>query len=299
MDKLEYADIYRFLVSLGVILIALGLLVPWLFLRESFDLGMTRAEIAQLTPAAQTVIAYRQSMILWIITHLYLLFLVPAVPGLALVIRGLQLWSAKKQIIEDQGGELRNVKTRLEIEKIRRELEPLTETQRYEKGVAKELMEPEQKQDVLEYFRVESLFLDKLKECFPPDSLLLQQRVQQVSLDAVIVFREETLPDVIVDIRTAATEMSDSVLEAMFIHFSQEVTLYKKAIGRPAIVIPVFILSDAGKEAVFTEHSGRVLEKQEGQGALIRPYYIREAELNRMECKDLVREIQGRAGATR
>ena len=37
MTKLEYSDLYKFLASLGFVLIGLSLLVPWLFLRESFD----------------------------------------------------------------------------------------------------------------------------------------------------------------------------------------------------------------------------------------------------------------------
>lgn len=36
--KFEFGDLYRFVVSLGVVLVSISILVPWLFLKEPFDL---------------------------------------------------------------------------------------------------------------------------------------------------------------------------------------------------------------------------------------------------------------------
>ena len=50
MTKLDYQDYYRFVVSLGLFLTAAAVIVPWLFLREPFDLHITAKELAELTP---------------------------------------------------------------------------------------------------------------------------------------------------------------------------------------------------------------------------------------------------------
>ena len=63
MTKFEYSDFYKFIASAGIALIILSAFVPWLFLREPFDLFQTESGISQLTPLAQEVIATRQATI--------------------------------------------------------------------------------------------------------------------------------------------------------------------------------------------------------------------------------------------
>ena len=47
MSKFEYSDFYKFIASVGITLIALSVFVPWLFLKEPFDLLQRQDEIRQ------------------------------------------------------------------------------------------------------------------------------------------------------------------------------------------------------------------------------------------------------------
>jgi hypothetical protein len=38
MDKFEFSDLYKFLVSAGIVLVGLAILLPWFYLKEPFDL---------------------------------------------------------------------------------------------------------------------------------------------------------------------------------------------------------------------------------------------------------------------
>ena len=63
MEKLNYNDFNKFLVSLGVILIGLALLIPWLFLKESYNIP-TKIEIDSLTDISKNIIEVKQGYLL-------------------------------------------------------------------------------------------------------------------------------------------------------------------------------------------------------------------------------------------
>ena len=57
--RFEFGDLYKFVVSLGVILVTLAVLGPWLFLREPFDLQVTQTELQGFTKRARQTILKR------------------------------------------------------------------------------------------------------------------------------------------------------------------------------------------------------------------------------------------------
>jgi hypothetical protein len=95
MNKPEYSDLYKFIVSLGLILIAFAILLPWLFLRESFDSLVSASDIANLTPTAQTLITHRQNVALWIVQNIVWISAIPAILGFVSLVGGLFLWQRK------------------------------------------------------------------------------------------------------------------------------------------------------------------------------------------------------------
>jgi hypothetical protein len=65
--KFEFGDLYKFVVSLGVVLISLSVLAPWLFLKEPFDLFKTDAELKAVTEVARAAILSRQESVAFIL----------------------------------------------------------------------------------------------------------------------------------------------------------------------------------------------------------------------------------------
>ncbi|MBD1392488.1 hypothetical protein [Mucilaginibacter glaciei] len=100
MDKFEFSDLYKFLVSAGIILIGIATLMPWFYLKEPFDLLIEKNKILLLTPEAQFVVANRQafigrlsSIIPW--TSAILFF-----AGVLSIIFGLKKWFNKQAEID-------------------------------------------------------------------------------------------------------------------------------------------------------------------------------------------------------
>ena len=63
MASVEYSDYHKFIVSLGVVLLAFSVLGPWLFLREPFDLMVEAQKLRSLTPEAQYLVTTRQHIV--------------------------------------------------------------------------------------------------------------------------------------------------------------------------------------------------------------------------------------------
>jgi hypothetical protein len=91
MTKLEFGDFYKFLVSLGSVLVALSLLLPWLFLRESFNALVSVSDISELTSSGQELVSHQQSSALWFVRNASWISGGFAIVGVALLTLGLVL----------------------------------------------------------------------------------------------------------------------------------------------------------------------------------------------------------------
>jgi len=100
--KFEFGDLYKFIVSLGVVLITLSVTTPWLFLREPFDLFKTHAEIQALTPIAQDIIEKRQSLISFIFTFIPWFSSIASLVGTVFIYIGLKKWQVNQEHLDKQ-----------------------------------------------------------------------------------------------------------------------------------------------------------------------------------------------------
>lgn len=66
--KFEYADLYRFLVSAGIVLLALSFLAPWLLLREPLDVLYSASDQELLTDKSRELLLRKQDTLLQVLT---------------------------------------------------------------------------------------------------------------------------------------------------------------------------------------------------------------------------------------
>lgn len=100
--KFEFGDLYKFFVSLGAVIIAIAILVPWLFLREPFDLLKPESEIKAATAIAQSVILERQKRVSEVIAILPWFSGAGFVLGLGLIWYGICRWGANQKLLDEQ-----------------------------------------------------------------------------------------------------------------------------------------------------------------------------------------------------
>jgi hypothetical protein len=303
MTKLEYRDFYRFLVSLGTVLIALALIVPWLFLQESFDASLKVSDILELTPTAQMLIGYRQNTALWFIRNIWWISLLLAVGGLGFLISGIVLWAPKQRLL-DRREESEAGKIDLELAKLRLELETMTPAEIAEKGIKKaeeeiqieERREPPIEPRVQKYFHIEKVVLDKLAACFGERKVLTQQKIRQMSYDAVLLFDDPQSADVIIEIKLLPHPLSPQRFDLMIDQIAFQATTYAEATNRKVSAMPLFVLLQGDlSRHVIERFESRIRDWAKAHGLSIHPMFVAEQDLWDLECDALKARILARA----
>lgn len=100
--KFEFGDLYRFIVSLGVVLIGLALIGPWLFFKEPFDLLRTQAELNALTAVGKAAIADRQEVAAFFVRWMPWFSLLAFAVGLVMIWLGLRSWYKNQVLLDEQ-----------------------------------------------------------------------------------------------------------------------------------------------------------------------------------------------------
>jgi hypothetical protein len=100
MEKFDYSDLYKFLVSVGITLIALSILLPWLYLKEPFDLNVKQEELKLLTAQGQAIIKNRQQLVATYYTFIPKVAIGLAIAGLISIVYGIAKWFPKQKNLD-------------------------------------------------------------------------------------------------------------------------------------------------------------------------------------------------------
>lgn len=116
--KFEFGDLYKFIVSLGVVLITLSILAPWMFLREPFDLFRPEAEVNALSDVARAAVIKRQYAVSFIVGFIPWFSFIGSSLGMIFISSGLKSWRKNQLHLDEQ--------TRLDVEIKKRSLRDAT-----------------------------------------------------------------------------------------------------------------------------------------------------------------------------
>lgn len=97
MQKIEYGDLYKFLVSVGVILIGFAVLIPYFYLKEDFGLCVPQSDMARFEPEVRQIIRTKQQLLLRVQNYVPYLSLAMFATGLLSVAAGLYKWSRRQR----------------------------------------------------------------------------------------------------------------------------------------------------------------------------------------------------------
>lgn len=168
MDKFEFSDLHKFLVSAGVALIAISVLIPWFYLKEPFDLLIEKDKLKLLTIEAQNILKNRQSLIGYTYTVMPWTSFSLFITGLITTIWGVSKWSTKQANLDERD--------RLTTQKLVKEIANMTPSeieqkneQEYQEAVdvvpitTTTTSTPVKEIFIASYLDIEKHFIDKLK----------------------------------------------------------------------------------------------------------------------------------------
>jgi hypothetical protein len=278
--KFEYGDFYKFVASLGIGLIGLSILAPWLFLREPFDLLLTQSDLTSLTPLAQSIIAQRQALVQNLINAIPWFSLITFPLGFIVLGAGGFMWFNRSQRITD------------ELNK--RQLSPLTSAevkeQKTEEAKAELLEDTENISDLVRStLGAEEKLVVALRRCFgETHEVLANRRLGSVIFDVVLLARSNAHKDYIVEIKTVRRGFKYGWVRDNIIKMVYANLLYQKDMNRESVPILFIVGSEKVLSAVdMQDYAGRIHQEVTSLNSKATIAFAYEDRLDSLTCEHL------------
>lgn len=102
MNKIDFTDIYKFLVSVGLAIIIFAIISPYLLFSNNFTFTLTQQEISEISSIGQEFLKYQQSYLFWIAGYYPYLAAVLFLVGSLLTSGGIWGWYKRQQMRNDR-----------------------------------------------------------------------------------------------------------------------------------------------------------------------------------------------------
>lgn len=99
-DKVEFSDLYKFKTSIGLIIIVLGVILPWFFLRQDSELIISYEDYYNLIPESKALFDKKLNLSSNIIELIPYFSLALIILGILLTILGYSKWYSKQKIAD-------------------------------------------------------------------------------------------------------------------------------------------------------------------------------------------------------
>jgi hypothetical protein len=276
--KFEFGDLYKFTVSLGVVLITLSIMAPWLFLKEPFDLFRPEAQINALSEVAKAAVVKRQNTVSFIVEFIPWFSSVGSLVGFIFICLGLKNWHRNQIHIDEQ--------TRLDVEIKKQSLRDATKDEIEEKETTEyedmKVAEESNSEAYLvntfrgQYSKIEELvytkFLDVYKNKYEVSH---NKMIADVELDILLKGKHMLTKDFIVEVKYIRKGFNFGWLREAYLKNIYAKSVYSQMTNSlPNTLLLIVIGSDAYDEEKYS----RLLQR------------LRDEAVGRKE-KDLVRVI--------
>lgn len=304
IEKAQYSDFNRFLVSIGIILIGIGILFPYLYMKEDFGLLIENDEILKLTPVAQDIVRGKQIQIQNLISYIPFVAGGSILLGIIISTIGLYKWKSRQKIEDNRlKSDLNKTlaeteKTKIEKLKISKDIEEMSKSEvenlrisEIEKNQPK-LSEIEKDLSLTNYVLIESLIADKFRyEYSYKYNVFSNYRINKQEFDLILEYINSDTnsmiigKDVIVEIKYVRT-ITKKIVKDTFLQVGAMLKAYPKAITNPVIF---FVYRDNKKEiskenllsSIIEEWSVKTINKWS-------VHFIDVADLPALKLKDIL-----------
>lgn len=251
--KFEFGDLYKFIVSLGVVIISISVLVPWLFLKESFDLYKSEADLKSVTSVAHAAILGRQETVAFIVKFIPWFSAIGCICGSIFIFVGLKKWHANQLLLDEQ--------TKVEVELKKQSLRDATKDE-IALSAARDMHAIASEENhttnftlsafEARYAQIESLVAKRLRHVYSKTyEVESNKMVAGVEVDVLLRGRNWLTKDYIIEIKSIRRGFNYGWLRESFLKNIYAKNIYAQATNR----IPNTLL------LIVTDFKGDVSEK--------------------------------------
>jgi len=308
MQKIDFGDVNKFLVSIGLFLISLSIAFPYFYLKEDFGLSIESITFEKYTPEIQNFIKTKQNYAISIQKIIPWLSFAFFSIGIISSIVGLYRWF-KRQSQIDKKYDLDIVKLELEIqsltpeEKINKakqeineiELESAIESKNDTIGRDIMIRETEGNKPILDYLKIENDVVKVFRTYQSPNfEIFDSQRLgRRYEIDVLLKAKSKKYSDRIVDIKYFRKQISSSIVIKSIEHLNKSVEYYKSNVNNS--VVPVLILvysKDAFSESRIELVKSRINKEIELNKSLSRLKYefVEDTKILEFDVKNILKK---------
>ncbi len=217
MQKIEYGDINKFFVSVGLVLIGLSILSPYLYLKEDFGIYLSQTDFDSLQDSVKELVLDKQNKVKQLQSLFFCIPIILSVSGILFLVIGLYRWFSRQEKIDE--------KFDIELDKLKLELKSLTQEEREEK-VMQEVQEIEldkktepneiQKKVFNKYIAIEESITEIFKNYNSENfEVLSQQKMgNKFEIDILLRAKNKGFADRIVEIKYFNGKISESIINS-------------------------------------------------------------------------------------
>jgi hypothetical protein len=301
-EKIDYGDINKFLVSIGLVLIALAVLTPYLYLKEDFGLYIEQSKIDQMQEPIKELITDKQNQVIkfqgfvpWVSLSFFLL-------GLASTIIGLVRWFKRQSKIDEKFDK--------ELQKLDLEITSLTPEEKEEKAKqeVEEIESVEQQVTpttvarpsthsdyVKAYMQIEKGLTDVFENYKSPNfDVLSQQRLgNRFAIDILLQAKTKRFLDRIVEIKYFRNRLSPKIIRDTIYRLNTQVSYYNQASNRRVVPVLLIVYSkDSTTAEDILKFQNRIIDDSQDIPNLdrLKVEFIEENEIEKFDVRRIIKK---------
>lgn len=249
MEKIDYGDINKFLVSIGIVLIGLSVLTPFLYLKEDFGIYLSEEEISKYEQPIKSLIIDKQFQVIKIQKIIPFISIILLFLGLSSTSVGLYRWFQRQSKIDEKFDK--------EIQKLDLEIESLTPEEKIEKAKqeVQEIELAEQLESIqtvnktvrtnsryLDYMNIEQALYKSFQNLKNPNfEVFTEQKLgNRFYIDLLLKAKSKKFADRIIEIKYFKKHLPLSTVNQALHQLNTYVSYYKENANKA--VVPVLLI---------------------------------------------------------
>lgn len=300
MQKIEFGDINRFFVSIGLFLVGFALIIPYFYLKEDFGLYLNEEDVAKYDTQIVEIIQVKRNQVACLQKIKPFFSVALIIGGIVFCFIGIKRW-LKRQVKLDEKLDNEVAKSKLDLkastpeQRVANAKKEVAETEiaeQLESGA--ESPQNSKNKGYLNYMAIEDKFFNYFKSVKNSNFDILQQPKigNRFFVDILLRAKTNKFSDRIIEVKYFQNQLPLSSIEDSITKLATYISYYKENTNKRVIPILLIVYKNdkLGKPRVF-EYKKRIMEYSNGIPELdrIKVELIQESKLDEFDVKQLLK----------
>jgi len=256
MEKLQYDSFYKFIVSVGVLLMVAPFFLLHFWMSGTYDLEITQQDLEALAPSAAELLSMKLDCVNMVLSKLPIALLTIEIVGVGLFIWGCRKWySIQKYLdriseldVKEKNIRLKQMTPQEKIQKITEEAEEMKEADKAADAIEEKTKGERHVDKITLGLQVEKLYFDKLKKEIGSNYQIRQDvKLDKFEYDIIARSRVDNI-DIIYEIKYWDKAVSQTLLERTCARMEAAEVVYENLMHRNKRSVLVIVSNAAAIE---------------------------------------------------